>query len=198
MGALTFCSNCGKELVADASYCIHCGARVGGYWHSERWRERDWARARRHAMRERGGWWGGVSAFGFLIIMIITVSNYPNVFSLVNSYLLSWGTYGHPVLPGHPLGQIIIYFLTACGVWGIVSACLRFAFTNSLRRPMRNIVGALFSLYLAGSLSQFYAGTITGTGLVVAFFVGLAFVIAADAAIAFFFPRRLRMMAFRY
>jgi hypothetical protein len=100
--------------------------------------------------------------------------------------------YGHPVLPVYGLGQIVIYFLTISGIWGLVAAALRFAFTNSLSRPMRDIVGALFALYIASSFSQFYARTITGWGLVLAFIVGLAIVITADAALRIFVPAHQR------
>jgi hypothetical protein len=190
---LTFCSKCGKELTQDAAYCIHCGARVGEPLPFGRRREWGWERQRRHE-RPRDGWWGAVNAFGFLVIIGLTINQYPDVFSLINRYLESWGAHGYPLLPGHALGQIVIFFLTASGVWGLVSAGLRFAFTDSLSRPMRGVVGALFALYIANSFSQFYAGTIRGSGLVLDFFIGLAVVIIADAVIALSLPRWQRQL----
>jgi len=187
---LAFCSNCGKELSEGADYCIHCGARVGRTDFGRRW-ERDWDRRRRHERRERDGWWGAVSAFGFLIILGLTISLYPNVFSLLGTYFQSWGAHGYPILPGAALGKVFIFLFVAGGVWGLVSACLRFAFTDSFARPMRNIVGALFSLYVASLLTRYYAFEIRGSGLVLAFFVGLAIVVIADAVISFFVPRHL-------
>jgi hypothetical protein len=133
-----------------------------------------------------------VSAFGFLLIVGLTISQYPDVFARMDAYFDSWGVYGHPVLPAYGLGQIVIYFLTISGIWGLVVAALRLAFTNSFSRPMRDIVGALFALYVASSFSQFYARTFTGSGLVIAFFVGLAIVIIADVAIGIFLPTRQR------
>jgi hypothetical protein len=133
-----------------------------------------------------------LSALGFLLIIGLTISRYPDVFARTVTYFDSWGVYGHPGLPARGLGQVVIYFLTICGIWGVVVAALRFAFTNSLTRPMRDMVGALFALYVASSFFQFYAGTITGSGLVLAFFVGLAIVIIANAAIGIFFPRHQR------
>jgi hypothetical protein len=188
---MAFCSNCGKQLTEGADYCIYCGSRVGGASHyGGRW-DRDWERRWRHDRRERDGWWGAVSAFGFLIVVGLTISTYPNVFSLLGTYLQSWGTHGYPVLPNSELGKVIVFLLVASGVWGLVSACLRFAFTSSLRRPLINVVGALFSLYLANAFTRFYAGEIRGAGLVLAFFVGLAIVIIADAVVSLAVPRRI-------
>jgi hypothetical protein len=187
---LAFCSKCGKGLSEGADYCIHCGARVGGTDFGRRW-ERDWERHWRHERRERDGWWGAVNAFGFLIILGLTISRYPDVFSLLGTYFQSWGTLGYPILPGPALGQVIIFVFVAGGVWGLVSGCLRFAFTDTFARPMRSIVGALFSLYVASLFMRFYARTMGGSGLVLAFFVGLAIVVIANAVIAYFVPRRL-------
>ena len=191
---LAFCSNCGKELTQDAAYCIHCGAKVGEPLSFGRRWERDWERERRREWRrERAGdgWWGVISAFGFLIIIGLTISTYPNVFILSGNYFANLTAYGYWI-PDLALGRVIIYFLTACGVWGLVSNGLRFAFTNSLSRPMRGVVGALFALYVANSFSQYYATprTITWSGLVLNFFVGLAVVIVVDAVIAYSFPHR--------
>jgi uncharacterized protein (DUF58 family) len=55
---------------------------------------------------------------------------------------------------------------------------------------LRGVVGGLFSLYVGFILAAFYARTLNGAGLVLAFFVGLAAMIAVDAMISFFFPRR--------
>jgi len=187
---MTYCHKCGKEVAADAAYCIYCGARVGEPFPWGRWRERDWERHWRRE-KERDGWWGAVNAFGFLIIIALTISRYPDVFTLIARYLGSWGTHGYPILPGYDLGQVMIYLFTASGIWGVLSSCLRFAFTTSFARPMRGIVGAMFALYIASSLSQYYSGAIKGSGLVLDFFVGLAIVIVANAMIAYFVPHRI-------
>jgi hypothetical protein len=198
---MTFCSKCGKELTEGADYCIHCGTRVSlgpvGWRWDEHW-ERHRERSLRHEMRERDGWWGAVRAFGFLIVIGLMISQYPNVFSLIGAYFKSWGAHGYPILPGHDLGQALIFLLTASGVWGLVSASLRFAFTDSLRRPMREVVGALFALYVASSFTRYYAGAIRGTGLVLAFFVGLAVVVIANAVISYFFPRHQGQWSWRW
>jgi hypothetical protein len=191
---LAYCSRCGKELAPDAVFCHSCGAKVGEVPPSVGGTYRRWERNHRwrHEGRERNGWWGAVSALGFLLIIGLTISQYPDVFARVDAYFDSWGVYGHPVLPAYGLGQIVIYFLTISGIWGLVAAALRFAFTNSFSRPIRDIVGALFALYVASSFSQFYARTITESGLVLAFIVGLAKVVVANAAIRIFVPAHQR------
>ncbi len=187
-----YCHRCGKELAPGADYCHSCGARVGEYspaewwwtWRRERWERRDWEPV--------DAVWGAVSAVGFLIIFGLTIARYPDVFTLVVRYFESWQAYNHPVLPPHALGQVMVFFFTACGIWGLASAGARLAFTGRLRRPLRDVVGALFSFYIAFVLSQFYDKTISGVELVLAFFVGLAVLVIVDAMISFFIPRRWR------
>ena len=118
---------------------------------------------------------------------------FPDVFTLLVRYLESWGTYGHPVLPGRALGQVLIFLFTACGVWGILTSGVRLVLTTRFARPLRDIVGGLFALYIAFMLTSFYGRTLSGAGLVLAFFVGLAAVIVFDALISFFLPRRRSM-----
>jgi fatty acid desaturase len=71
-----------------------------------------------------------------------------------------------------------------------VGAGLRLAFTSRLARPLRNVVSALFSLYIAFSFSEFYANVLRGAGLMLALFVGLAAMVLANAMISHFIPRR--------
>ncbi|MDA4124081.1 MAG: zinc ribbon domain-containing protein [Thaumarchaeota archaeon] len=192
-----FCPKCGKELVPDAAFCHNCGESVGAPSNmaGQGW---NWERRWRPDRGTTDGWWGAVSAFGFLIIIGLTISQYPNAFTLMNRYFIGWGTVGYPFLPGYALGQVVIYFFTLCGIWGLVSAGLRFAFTNSISRPMRSVVGALFAFYIASVFSQYYAGTIAGSALVLTFFVGLGVVIVANALIAYYVPRRLPKQAFEH
>lgn len=192
-----YCQRCGKELAPDAAYCHNCGAKVGESSPSDWWweRQREW-RERRRERWERRDWepldaaWGAISGFGYLIIIGLTVFWYPDVLTLTIKYLESWGTYGHPVLPSSTLGKPIIFLFATSGAWGIVSNGLRLALTSRVARPARGIAGALFSLYFAFILDQFYAKALGGAGLVLAFFVGLAAVVLADAMIWHFLPRR--------
>ncbi|HXW95637.1 MAG TPA: zinc ribbon domain-containing protein [Nitrososphaerales archaeon] len=185
-----YCQRCGKELAAGAAYCQSCGAKVGESspadwrwtWRRERWERRDWEPV--------DAAWGAISGVGYLIIIGLMIFWYPDVFTLLVKYLESWGTYGHPVLPGHALGQAIIFLFTASGVWGVLSSGGRLALTSRVVRPLRGVVGGLFSLYVAFILSSFYAKSINGAGLVLAFFVGLAAMIVTNALISFFLPRR--------
>ncbi len=193
-----YCHQCGKELAPGAAYCHSCGARTGESppeaWWSERQRERWEHRRERWESRE---WspidaaWGAVTGVGYLIIIGLTIFYYPDVFNLLGKYFESWGTYGYPVLPNHALGRVLIFLFTASGVWGILSSATRLAITSRLSRPLRGIVSALFSLYLAYILTRFYDGALTGAALVLAFFVGLAIMIVASAMIRHFVPRRM-------
>jgi hypothetical protein len=185
-----YCQRCGKELAPGAAYCQNCGAKVGDYspadwwwtWRRERWE--------RHDREPIDAAWGAITGVGYLIIIGLMVFWYPDVFTLLVKYLEGWGTYGHPVLPGHSLGEVMIFLFTASGVWGIMSSGVRLVLTSRVARPLRGVVGGLFSLYVAFILTSFYAKAINGAGLVLAFFVGLAAMVVTDALISFFLPHR--------
>ena len=185
-----FCQRCGKELAPGATYCHNCGARAGEYspadwwwaWRRERWERHDWEPV--------DAAWGAIRGVGFLIIIGLTIFSYPNVFTLFVKYLESWETYGHPVLPSYGLGQAIIFLFAAGGIWGILISGLRLAFSNRFARPLRGVVGGLFSLYVAFILNRFYAKAINGAALVLVFFVGLALMVLVNAMISHFLPRR--------
>ena len=185
-----YCQRCGKELASGAAYCQYCGAKVGEYspaewwwtWRRERWERHDW--------EPIDAAWGAITGVGYLIIIGLMVFWYPDVFTLLVKYLESWGTYGHPVLPGHALGQVLIFLFTAGGVWGIFSSAGRLALTSRVARPLRGVIGGLFSLYVAFILTSFYGKAINGAGLVLVFFVGLAGMVVTNALISFFLPHR--------
>ena len=186
MQRLDHCSNCGSEVPGEAVFCPNCGFRVT---HSA-FPKVDWDRHPRHIHREND-WWGLVSAAGFLVVVGLTVIAYPDALGRIVSYLESFGVYGHPVLPSYNLGAVLIYFFNLAGIWGLIAGALRFLVTGSGARAGRDIVGALFSLYTADILGQFYSHLFGGWDLVGMWIVGLAVVIVADALISLFVPKRI-------
>lgn len=188
MQEIRHCTKCGKELPENAVFCPSCGANLQAGFVSpeERWSYRRYRRERRR--ERRGDWWGVVTALGFLVIIGATIIRYPDVFTRIIDYFTSFGIYGHPVLPSYSLGQVIVYFFLVAGIWGIVAAALRFAFTGAISRATQDTVGGLFALYISSVFSRFYAHAYGGWGLVGLLVIGLAVVIVANALISFFIP----------
>jgi hypothetical protein len=194
MQRLIHCGTCGTEVPNDAAYCPNCGSKISlassrSDW-NWRWNKRDY-----YSHRREDDWWGLVTAAGFFIVIGLTIAAYPDVFNRVVNYFQSFETYGHPVLPSYNLWQVLIYFFNLSGIWGLIAAALRFFITSSGSRAARDGVGALFSLYTANILTQFYSGAFGGWALVGMWIVGLVVVIVADALITFFVPRRISLYA---
>ncbi len=186
----TRCEKCGAEAPNGAVYCPNCGSRILRVPSGSNW---DWNW--KISSQKEPDWWGLILAAGFLIVFFITITTFPDVFTKLTNYFESFETFGHAVLPPYALGQIMIFFFNLCGIWGLVAAALRFGLTGSGSRALSDGVGALFSLYTAEILIQFYAGTIRGTELVGLWIVGLFFLIVASALITLFVPRKISFYA---
>lgn len=190
MQEVKYCTKCGRELPENAVFCPYCGVNIQSgvgapsetFWHSRVYR--------RERRRRRGDWWGAVTALGFIVIIGATIINYPDVFTRIIDYFASFGVYGHPVLPSYSLGQVIVYFFLVAGIWGIVAAGLRFAFTGAMSNAAQDAVGGIFALYISNVFSQFYSHSYGGWGLVGLLAAGLVVVIVANALIAFLVPNQ--------
>ena len=157
---MAFCTRCGAELPEGALVCPKCGTptqatvqpTVVSYV--------------RPPPRSEFDILGAISAGGVLIILALTWLVYPNLFNIVIDYFRSFGTYGRPVMPPYTLGQPIMFFLDAIGIWGIVIGGLRLALMHFPRKAVGDIMTGVFWLILSYLLSEFYRGHIHGTTLI--------------------------------
>ncbi len=174
---MEYCPKCGEKIPEGGAFCPKCGYSLQP---SSYQRER-------HVWWEGRGYdnalWGFVSFAGFLIVLGLTISSYPDLFARIASYFREFGIYGGPVLPPDSLGQPLMYFLNLSGIWGIVFGAIRLAVGHSPREAIGNITWGLFAFYLAYILSQFYSRAFSGSSLVLlAIFGGALFLIVNAVA----------------
>jgi hypothetical protein len=130
--------------------------------------------------RNSSGIWGVLSFLGFLVIIGLTFSTYPNVIDRIASYFSELATLGRLVLPPANLGQPLIYFLNLSGIWQIILGALRLASARNARGAISDVVSGAYALYLAHLFSEFYGRIIAGHSLVFYGLLGLAGVIIVD------------------
>ncbi len=118
---------------------------------------------------------------GIFIIFGLTFAVYPDVFQRIWNYMRLLAVNGRPLLPPYTLGQVIMFFFNVAGVWGLVSAGLRFVFRHPARKAVGDVAGAFFAFFLAYILSLYYGGSIAGISLISLAIVGLGVVIVVNA-----------------
>ncbi len=168
---IEYCPKCGEKIPKVGAYCSKCGYYVQSSYQRERyvhWKRRSYDNVL----------WGLISIAGFLIVLGLTISAYPDLFSRVVSYLMEFGTYAKPVLPPYSLGQPLMHFLNLSGIWGVVFGAIRLAVGHSPREAIGNITWSPFAFYLAYMLSQFFNQAFRGSPLVLfAIFGAVVFMI---------------------
>jgi hypothetical protein len=184
-----YCPNCGEKTIEGAFFCDKCGARLYSPYSSpsaeipkgEHFEQR-WGR-RRARRRYSNPLWGVLSFFGFLIILALTFSAYPDLLSRIAAYFNELSTLGRLVLPAEALGLPLIYFLNLSGVFQVALGAIRVADSRDTASGITDIVSGAFALYLAHLFTEFYSSIIAGDILVFYFVIGLAGLVVIDAIV---------------
>ena len=131
---------------------------------------------------------------GLFIIFGLTLAVYPDVFQRTWSYFRLLAVNGRPLLPPYSLGQVIMFFFNVAGVWGLVSAGLRFVFGHPASKAVGDVMGGFFAFFLAYILSLYYRGEIAGISLIPLAVVGLGIVIVVNAIASHLEVTRSRLL----
>ena len=171
------CANCGAKNPEDATYCAKCGARLE-------------KRARPIRRREEADYLGALSAGVVLIILALTYLRYPFDLSLIVNYFESLATYQRFIKPPLALLNPVIFFFNAVGVWSLALSALRIVFQRRVRRAIGDLVGGLFSFFVAFLLTSYANDVLRGQAVLAYFVIGIGVVVVVNAIIHFAYPER--------
>jgi hypothetical protein len=179
-----YCPKCGEKTIEGASFCNTCGVRLYSSTteipKERRYKQRSEVRRRRNRLDPL---WGLLSFFGFLAILALTFSAYPDLLTRIGGYLNELSTLGRLVLPGKGLGLPLIYFLNLSGVFQIALGAIRLAVSRDAAHGITDIISGAFALYLAHLLSEFYSSIFAGHILIFYGVVGLAGLVIIEAIV---------------
>ena len=118
---------------------------------------------------------------GFLIIVGLTLSQYPDIFSMVGDYFRVLSETGKASMPPLRLGEAIIFFFTVAGAWGLFAAALRFVFGHSGSRAVGDIMGSFFAFLIAYPVYSYYHAGLSAAAILPLIIVGLGVVVIVNA-----------------
>ncbi|MGA1974959.1 MAG: zinc ribbon domain-containing protein [Conexivisphaerales archaeon] len=214
---MPYCSRCGKLNDDDSKFCVYCGtptspasASAGGFGERVGGDAQDFARSMKEEaervaekVRREAEWrtgrappevnrnealLGAISAGAVLIIFAGTVLSYPNSLTALIDYIRRMAELGGFIRPPRLLLDAASFFFVAIGLWALGLAVLRLVLQRSMRKSLGDIVGALFSFYLAYVIASYAAVRIGGVAASAFVVIGLGMVIIADGLIAVALP----------
>jgi hypothetical protein len=200
-----FCASCGTPTVTASSSADQFGQRVSeGAQDFARRMQREGERVSERMQRESDARFGhtppevvrsdpligAISAGAFLIILALTFLRYPTVFTVMGDYFRSMGDLGTWIRPPRLMLDAAWFFFVTVGLWTFVVAALRLLVQRSPRRALRDLVGGLFSLYVAFVLAGYAALRFGGVGAVALMIVGLGALVILHGIIALALPWR--------
>jgi len=176
------CPKCGEEVNTQMKFCPKCGASLGLTAQPSTVRVRE-KRPEQDAL--------GLLSVGVILILIaLTYIRNPVSPSELIAYFESMGNKGTFIKPPPIFFDAAVFFLYAVGVWGIVLSGLRMVFQRNIRKSLGDLVGALFSFFLAFILTQ-YASNVFSERLALAYFVmGAGLLVIINALLHFATSRK--------
>jgi hypothetical protein len=118
----------------------------------------------------------------------LTFLRYPNSFNVLGDYFRSMGDLGAFIRPPWVILEAASFFFASIGLWSFVMAVLRLLVQRSARRALNDVVGGLFSLYVAFVVSSYAAVRIGGVGALALVVVGLGALVIVHGIIAVALP----------
>lgn len=131
---------------------------------------------------------GTISSGAVLVIIALTFLRYPNIFTVLGDYFRSMGELGAFIRPPRVILEATSFFFASVGLWTFVMVVLRLLVQRSARRALNDVVGGLFSFYVAFVVSAYAALRIGGVGALALVVVGLGAVVIVHGIIAMVLP----------
>ncbi len=105
---------------------------------------------------------GAISVGAILIIFAVTYLRYPIDMAIITEYFERMARQGMFLKPPMVLLDIVIFFVSALGVWTIVLSGLRVLVQKAMRTAITDLLGGLFCFLLAFLVSNYARDVLTG------------------------------------
>lgn len=200
-----FCASCGTPTPTAASSADEFGAKVSeGAQDFAKRMQQEAERVSETVRRETDSRFGhmppeayrsepligAISAGAVLIIVALTFFRYPDIFTIMGDYFRSMGELGAFFRPPRVVLDAASFFFASVGLWTFVVTVLRLLAQSSPRRALNDVVGGMFSLYVAFVVSAYAALRVGGIGALALIIAGLGALVILHGIIAMALPWR--------
>jgi len=176
------CPTCGEEVNTQMKFCPKCGASLSITAQPSTVRVKE--------KKPEQDMLGLLSVGVILILIALTYIRNPISPLEVIDYFESMGNQGTFIKPPPIFFDAAVFFLYAVGAWGIVLSGLRMIFQRNTRKSLSNLVGALFSFFLAFILTQYANKVFSGQIALAYFVIGVGLLVIINAILHFATSRK--------
>jgi len=152
---MPYCVKCGAEIDAEAKFCPTCGTSLGPPTQPPIVTEPSTGGTEAPLL-------GAISVGAILIILAVTYLRYPIDMAIITEYFERMARHGMFLKPPMVLLDIVIFFVSALGVWTIVLSGLRVIVQKAVRTAITDLLGGLFCFLLAFLVSNYARDVLTG------------------------------------
>lgn len=180
----SYCSRCGEKIDPGTKFCPKCGKALGvavGPTVTGRVERRP---------SEVPHVLGFISAGVILVLLASTYILYPIEVSVIAVYFQTMADQKIFIKPPSVLIEAAIFFFNAAGAWGIILSILRVVLERRPREALGDMIGGLFSFYVAFLLSNYATDILTARVTLAFFIVGIGLLVVINALVHFAFQEK--------
>jgi len=181
---MSYCPQCGEKVDPGTKFCPKCGKALGIAV------EPAVTRRVERRLPEVPHVLGFISAGVILILLASTYIMYPVEPSVIAVYFQTMADQKIFIKPPSILIEAAIFFFNAAGAWGIILSILRVVLERRPREALGDMIGGLFSFYVAFLLSNYATDILTARVTLAFFIVGIGLLVVINALVHFAFQEK--------
>ena len=180
---MSYCRKCGTEIDTEMEFCSKCGVSLQVLVQQP---------ILRKPLKDikDSNVLNAISVGAILIILAVTYLRYPIDASIISNYFESIVSQGMFIKPPVILFDLVIFFLSALGVWSITLSGLRVIIQKKVRASITDLLGGLFFFVIAFLISNYASDVLTERITLAYIVITLGFFVIINVIIRFAFSKK--------
>ena len=183
MSPMPYCTKCGTEVGTEVKFCPKCGESLQVPVQPPTSREPLTGVKESNVL-------SAISVGAVLIILAVTYLRYPIDVSIISDYFERMANQGMFIKPPAVLSDLVIFFLSALGVWIIALSGLRVIIQKTVSTAITDLLGGLFCFVIAFLISNYARDVLTERTTLAYIVITLGFLVILNVIIRFAFSKK--------
>lgn len=180
---MPYCTKCGTEVATETKFCPKCGMSIQAPIQPLTSREPTTGLKESNVLT-------AISVGAILIILAVTYLRYPIDVSIISDYFERMANQGMFIKPPAILTDIVIFFLSALGVWTIALSGLRVIIQKTVSTAITDLLGGLFCFIVAFLISNYASDILTGRTTLAYIVITTGFLVILNVIIRFAYSKK--------